>query len=180
METSGRPNLNIEAGAGSSFIFNITNVISGGAEMESQEKVRMLQTVYAAALADAVLRFGREGILEKVTQQKEGEQMASGKLKAAQLDIATKEDVFLKLSDLMGCAQWKLEPLKDGDGFTAVTSGCMLCTMAKRMGAQSPCRIYCLDPMKGMVMGLDGEASFDVESTLFDDGECRIAISGHR
>jgi len=170
--------IHLELGAGSSFIINITNVISGGVNMELFEKVKLLQAVYAGALADAVLRFGREGILEKITAQKELEQMAGGKVRAAQLGITTKEDVFFKLSDLMGCAQWKLEPDNESDGFTAVTSGCMLCAMAKRMGTASPCRIYCLDPMKGMIAGLDSEASFDVKSTLFDGCECRIKISG--
>lgn len=144
--------------------------------MEASEKVRVLQAIYAGALADSVLRLGNEGVLEKVTQQKKSEQLAGGKARAAQMGMMAPEEVFTKLSDLMGCANWTLEPKDDG-GFTAVASRCMLCAMAKRMGAQSPCRIYCLDPMEGMIKGLSQEAGFNVQSTLYESSQCYIEIT---
>jgi len=144
--------------------------------MESLEKVRILQAVYAGALADNVLRLGNEGVLKKVTDQKRAEQLMGGKIRAAQLGITNSEEVFTKLSDFMGCADWKIAPNEDGNGFTATASRCMLCSLAKKMGTQSPCRIYCLDPMEGMTKGIDENAGFDVQSTLFEGSQCRVAV----
>ncbi len=143
--------------------------------MEPMEKVRTLQAVYAGALADSVLRLGNEGVLEKVTQQKRAEQLAGGRMRAAQMGITSPEEVFTKLSDLMGCANWTVERSTDGE-LTATASRCMLCAMAKKMGTQSPCHIYCLDPMEGMVKGLNENTCYDVQSTLYESAECRVVI----
>lgn len=144
--------------------------------MKELEKVRVLQAVYAGALADSVLRLGNEGVLEKVTKQKRNEQLACGKARAAQLGIASPEEVFIKLSDLMGCADWSVAADADGSGFSATATRCMLCSLSKRMGTQSPCRIYCLDPMEGMIKGLRANADFDVQSTLYEGSQCRVLI----
>ena len=144
--------------------------------METSEKVKILQAIYAGALADSVLRLGNEGVLEKVTQQKRKEQLAGGKARAVQMGMTKPEEVFIKLSDLMGCADWTVAPNDEENGFTATASRCMLCAIAKKMGAQSPCRMYCLDPMEGMIKGLDENAEFDVHSTLYDGEKCRIVI----
>jgi hypothetical protein len=144
--------------------------------MEMADKVRMLQTIYAAALADSVRMLGKEGVLESVTRQKRAEQMSAGKMRAAQMGITNAEDVFIKLSDLMGCADWTITPDGDGKGFTATASRCMLCAMAKKMGTQSPCHVYCLDPMEGMVKGLCESAQFEVNNTLFDGSKCSVAV----
>ena len=145
--------------------------------MEAMEKVRVLQAIYAGALADSVLRLGSEGVLEKVTQQKRAEQLLGGKARAAQLGFEDAEEVFTKLSDLMGCANWTVSENKNGEGFTATASRCMLCAMAKKMKTQSPCRIYCLDPMEGMVKGLEENTSFDVQSTLYEGPQCRVIVT---
>jgi hypothetical protein len=147
--------------------------------METLEKVRALQAVYAGALADSVLRLGAENVLEKVTRQKKAEQLAGGRARAAQLQIADADEVFVKLAELMGCADWTVVNDADGRGFTATASRCMLCAFARKMGAQSPCRIYCLDPMEGMVKGLREGAGFDVESTLYEGPECRVHVALH-
>lgn len=148
--------------------------------MEAVEKVKMLQAIYAGALADSVLRLGNEGVLEKVTQQKRVEQLAVGKVRAEQMGITNAENVFTKLTDLMGCANWTVSASEDGCGFTATASYCMLCALAKKMGAQSPCRIYCLDPMEGMVKGLIEGAEFDVQCTLYEGTHCSVAISKNK
>ena len=145
--------------------------------MEMHEKVKMLQAIYTGALADCVMRLGNEGVLEKVTRQKRAEQLVSGKARATQLGFARKEEVFTQLSELMGCANWTIHANEDGTGFTATASLCMLCVMAKRMGTQSPCHIYCLDPMEGMVRGLDDQADFSLAGTLFDGEECRVVVT---
>lgn len=142
--------------------------------MDAQEKVKMLQTLYAGALADSVLRLGREGVLEKVTREKRSEQMAGGAVRAKQFGTTTIEEVFLKLADLMGCANWTVESTSDGCHATATR--CMLCAMAKKMGAPQPCSIYCLDPMEGMAKGIEPGITFTTDSTLWDGEKCSVQI----
>jgi len=52
----------------------------------------------------------------------------------------------------------------------------MLCSMAKKMGAQCPCNIHCLDPMEGMVKGIDQGFSYEVQETLWSGQKCRLAV----
>lgn len=144
--------------------------------MELSEKVRTLQVIYAGALADSVLRLENEGVLEKVTEQKRKEQLMSGKARALQMGISSAEEVFSKLSDIMGCADWTIESDGAGSGFTANASKCLLCGIAKKIGTQSPCRMYCLNPMEGMVKGIVENVSFDVQSTLYESTQCRVVI----
>lgn len=142
--------------------------------MDAERKVKMLQAVYAGALADSVLRMGNAGILEDVTREKRQEQMQTGRLRAAQFGAEKPEQVFEKLVELFACANWKTE--KTDDGFEAVSTGCMLCALAKRMNAQSPCSIYCLDVMEGMVKGLDPQAEYEVKQTLWDTDRCKVTV----
>lgn len=142
--------------------------------MELEKKNKILQMFYAGVLADSVLRLGREGILEKITEQKRKEQLASGKARAEQLGIQSAEQVFEILPEIFGCADWRVQI--NESGFDAEASRCMLCTIAKKMGAECPCHIYCLDAMEGMVKGLDPNAEFDVESTLWNGDKCRVSV----
>lgn len=142
--------------------------------MEEEQKVKLLQAIYAGALADSVLRMGNEGILEKVTTEKREEQMQTGKYRAAQFGFKNPEEVFLKLSELFGCANWEVE--SDNEGFKAEATRCMLCTIAKKMGAQSPCNIFCLDPMEGMIRGIDPNYRFDVKETLWSGQKCVVNL----
>ena len=143
--------------------------------MEMEKKVKLLQGMYAGVLADAVLRMGREGILQKITEEKKAEQMQNGKVRAMQMGITKQQDVFEVLSDIFGCANWKTTDTNYG--FTAEATGCMLCSLAKRMEAQSPCNIYCLDPMEAMIKGIDDNANYTVHETLWEGQKCQVEVS---
>lgn len=143
--------------------------------MEDAEKLQMLRMFYAGALADSVLRFDRKGILDEVTAEKRREQLAGGRARAAQVGIGDARSVFDVLAGIFGCADWETQATQSG--FTATASRCMLCAFAKKLGTQSPCSIYCLDPMEGMVKGLEEGAEFRVESTLWTDGQCRVTVN---
>ena len=142
--------------------------------MDSDEKVRILQMAYAGALADAVLRMGRERILERVTAEKRNEQMATGKARAEQFGIGRPEDVFPKISEIFDCARW--ETRAEAGGFSAEARSCKLRAVARSLGARSPCGIYCLDPIEGMVRGLAPEAKFTVAETLWNGSKCRVEV----
>ncbi|HAS91638.1 MAG TPA: L-2-amino-thiazoline-4-carboxylic acid hydrolase [Sedimentibacter sp.] len=142
--------------------------------MELEQKIKMLQVIYAGALADSVLRMGKEGILEKVALEKREEQMHTGKYRASQFGIDKPEDVFLVLSELFGCANWSVN--SDNEGLKAEATKCMLCALAKKIGAQSPCNIFCLDPMEGMIRGLNPDINFEVTETLWSGQKCKVNV----
>ena len=142
--------------------------------MENEEKLQILQLTYAGVVADAVLQMGREGILEKVTKQKKEEQMLTGKMKAQQFGITQPEEVFQRLSEIFNCASWEIIP--EPGGFSAEAKACKLCGFAKKFGAQKPCNLYCLDPMEGMVKGLDDNLNFIVQETLWDGQKCKVEV----
>lgn len=142
--------------------------------MENEKKFKMLQMFYAGVLADSVLRFSKEGILEKVTTQKRQEQIAGGKVRVAQLGIKKPKEVFEILPEVFGCANWKVE--ENSDGFEATATNCMLCGFTKKLGTASPCNIYCLDAMEGLIKGLDENAGYEVLSTLWNDNECKVMV----
>ncbi|MDW7657253.1 MAG: L-2-amino-thiazoline-4-carboxylic acid hydrolase [Bacillota bacterium] len=142
--------------------------------MEMEKKIKVLQGMYAGVLADSVLRMGQAGILEQVTEDKKVEQMLSGKMRVTQMDITKPQAVFEVLSEIFGCTNWKI--IEMDTGFKAEATGCMLCSLAKRMGAQSPCQIYCLDPMEAMVKGIDSHASFTTHETLWKGKACNIEV----
>jgi hypothetical protein len=142
--------------------------------MKNEEKLQILQLTYAGVLADAVLQMGREGVLEKVTQQKKKEQMLRGKMNVEQFGITQPEEVFLILSEIFNCASWDI--ISEPDGFSAEAKACKLCAFAKKIGAQRPCNLYCLDPMEGMVKGLDDNSNFTVRETLWDGQKCKVEV----
>lgn len=143
--------------------------------MEMERKIKILQGMYAGVLADSVLRMGRAGILEEVTKEKRLEQMQSGSIRAAQMGIDKPQAVFEVLSDLFNCADWTIE--EDETSFTATATRCMLCAMAKKIGAPSPCRIYCLDPMEAMIKGVDSNAEFMANKTLWEGQKCSVGVT---
>jgi hypothetical protein len=144
--------------------------------MDTQKALQLVQLTYAAALADATAQFAKEGVLEKVVERKRAEQMASGKVRAAQFGVSRPEEVFTRLGEIFDCARWTIS---HGDGgFTAEARACKLCAIAKKMNAPAPCALYCLDPMEGMVKGLNPQSDFRVEETLWKGEGCRVRVSG--
>jgi len=139
-----------------------------------EQKLKTLQMYYAAALADSTLRYGKAGILDEVTAQKRGEQMASGAALAERFSVKEPQDVFLKTADTYGCADWVCE--KTSDGFVATASRCILCAISKKICEYSPCQIHCLSPMEAMVKGIAPEAEFVVAETLWDSDKCKVHI----
>ncbi len=142
--------------------------------MELEKKLKSLQMIYAGMLADAVNHFGKAGLLEEVTAGKREIQLSTGKASAQSIGINTPEDVFTVLADIFGCADWKVT--SGENGFEVEATRCILCAMAKKMNAPSPCYIYCLNPMEGMVKGLNPKLQFQVVETLWDGESCRVEV----
>jgi hypothetical protein len=140
--------------------------------MNDQETLRLIRVMYAGVQADAATQMERSGVLEQVTARKREEQMAGGAARARQLGINESARVPTDLSEIFRCADWKVTP-RDA-GFAAETRTCMLCAIAKKTGGARPCRISCLDPMEGMIRGLDPSLSVSVSETLWEGSMCRL------
>jgi len=139
-----------------------------------EKKLKTLQMLYAAVLADSAFRYGSEGILDRVTEQKRAEQLKGGAEAAARLGVKEPKQAFGNVQDLCGCANWECTDTKDG--FEAVANNCMLCAISKKMGNFSPCKIHCLSPIEAMIKGTSPNANFSVTGTLWDSGECKVII----
>lgn len=145
--------------------------------MDTARHVRILQLAYAAQLADAVVQYGRSGLLDGVTEERRAARLAAGAAQAGQLGIAEPAGCFTVSAELFGCADWSVEDDPGGEGFTASASRCVLCGLVKKAGGPSPCRPFCLDPIEGMVKGLAPDASFEVRETLYDGARCRVQVT---
>ena len=143
--------------------------------MQSERNIKLLQLTYAAVLVDTVSQMAKENILEKVTQRKKAEQKATGKMKAEQFGITSPESVFTRLAEIFDCAAWEIRNVKNE--LVAETKACKLCAIAKKIDSASPCYLYCLDPMEGMVKGINPDSTFTVEETLWDGKKCRVLVN---
>ena len=141
---------------------------------ELEQKLKTLQLYHAAALADSVARYGNEGVLDKVAEQKRAEQMKGGAGLAARFGINEPKQAIEKTRDTYGCADWVCTDTSDG--FEAVATHCSLCAISKQLGHFSPCRIYCLSPMEAMIIGVAPEAEFSTLSTLWDSDKCKLCV----
>lgn len=142
----------------------------------SQEALSLVRKMYAGVLADAVKHMGAAGVLAPIQAAKRQEQLQTGKMRAAQLGITRPQEAFTRLSEIFDCADWEVTP--EQDGFTAQAQRCMLCVLAQKMKAPSPCRIYCLDPLEGLITGIEPNARMQVEDTLYRGQRCRVRVSG--
>ena len=80
--------------------------------MEQTQQIKMLQMAYAGVLADAVTQYDKEGVLESVTERKRRQQMATGAMMAQQFGVSKPEEVFHKLVEVFGCANWQITRMR--------------------------------------------------------------------
>ncbi len=143
--------------------------------MDTDKQVQILQMAYAGALVDAVSQLSKENVLDRVIQRKHQEQISSGQMRADQFGITTPEEVFLKLSQIFNCARWDIINRPTG-GFNAQAVSCKLCTLARKIGSPSPCHLYCLDPMEGLVKAVKKDAAYIVKETLWNGNKCVVSV----
>lgn len=141
---------------------------------QMEGKMNKLQMVYAASLIDSLRMYDQFGITDDVIEKKYKEQLIMGKHKLSQLQIENKAEVFTKLKDLFGCANWEIS--KSKNKLTASATNCMLCSFAKKANVSAPCNLFCLDPMEGLIKGLDPSSTYQVNSTLWNDNKCIVEV----
>jgi hypothetical protein len=146
--------------------------------MNTKQKLAVMQSTYAAALAEAVSTYGKLKVLDYVVEKKKERQAQTAPIVNKQMGVESIEDVFALLSDTFGCANWTVE--KAVDGYVATATSCKLCALCKKMGDANPCRGWCLDPMAAMIAAVShgqiSEEQFIVKETLMDGDCCKVLI----
>jgi len=144
--------------------------------MEIEKRLIMLQNTYAASVAETVNTYEKLGALEAIVERRKARQAQTAHYLNQQLGIQSVEDVFYKLSEIYGCANWSV--VKTDDGFTATATSCKLCALSKKMGGANPCNGWCLDPMIAMLSDASGidVKNIIVESTLMNDDCCKVSV----
>jgi hypothetical protein len=144
--------------------------------MELEKKLSTLQFTYAASVAETVNTLNSLGALDTTVAKRKLRQAQAAPMLNRQVGVESVKDVFSKLVELYGCANWTVQ--KTSDGYDATATTCMLCALSKKMGGANPCHGWCLDPMIAMIGAVSGipEDRITVESTLMDSDACRMRI----
>lgn len=143
--------------------------------MNNEVKLKVLQNIYANVLAESVYYFENGDNITLVEKEKRERNMKMGKILVEQFTMNTPKDVFRWSAEIFDCADWEVNEKEKIT--TATVKGCRLCNYAKKLGAKSPCKIYCLNPMEGMVKGIDSEFKFEVLETLWNGEKCTVKIT---
>lgn len=144
--------------------------------MEIEKRLALLQYTYAASIAETVNTYDKLKVLETIVERRKERQTRTAPYLNQQLGITSVEDVFGKLSEIYGCANWSVE--KTAEGYIATATACKLYALSKKMGGADPCHGWCLDPMIAMLsaaMEIEAER-ITVESTLMTGDCCKVAI----
>lgn len=145
--------------------------------MEIEKRLTMLQNTYAASIAETVNTYEKIKALETIVERRKERQSLTAPYLNQQLGIQSVEDVFYKLSEIYGCANWSVE--KTENGYIATATSCKLCALSKKMGGANPCNGWCLDPMIAMITELSKTDSkhITVKSTLMNADCCKVSVS---
>lgn len=146
-------------------------------KMEIEKRLTMLQNTYAASVAETVNTYEKLKALDTIVEKRKERQIQTAPYLNQQLGIESIEDVFYKLSEIYGCANWSVE--KTEDGYIATATSCKLCALSKKMGGANPCNGWCLDPMIAMLSAVSKiDAKYiTVESTLMNGDRCKVFIN---
>ncbi len=145
--------------------------------MDIEKRLALLQNTYAASIAETVNTYDKLKVLDTIVERRKERQAQTAPFLNQQLGIETVEDVFCKLSEIYGCANWFVE--KTDDGYIATAVSCKLCMLSKKMGGANPCNGWCLEPMFAMITaaGKIDAGSIAVESTLMTGNCCKVLVN---
>jgi hypothetical protein len=145
--------------------------------MDAEKALTLLQNIYAASIAETANTYDRLMALDTIVERRKERQAHTAPFLNQQLGIETVQEVFVKLSEVFGCADWSVAQVDDG--YIATAASCKLCALSKKMGGANPCNGWCLDPMFAMITAATpiDAGSIVVESTLMTGDCCRVLIS---
>lgn len=145
--------------------------------MDTEKTFALLQNIYAASIAETVNTYDRLMVLDTIVKRRGERHAQTAPFLNQQLGIETVDEVFGKLSEIFGCADWSVG--KVDDGYIATAASCKLCALSKKMGGANPCNGWCLDPMFAMITAVTkiDAGSLVVESTLMTGDCCKVLIN---
>lgn len=144
--------------------------------MDHEKNLKTLQLFYAGALVDAVRHYAAQGVLESVTEAKRREQEIAAPGQLHRLGIHSAQELFSTYTELFGCAEWRVEA--EEPDLIMRTRSCLACSLAKKLGAPSPCRIFCINPLGAQAAALDRPLQLRVGQTLWDSDSCVFILPG--
>ena len=145
--------------------------------MDIEKRLALLQNAYVASIAETVNTYDKLKVLDTIVERRKERQAQTAPFLNQQLGIGTVEDVFGRLSEVYGCANWVVE--KTDEGYVATAVSCKLCALSKKMGGANPCNGWCLDPMFAMItatVGIDA-GCIAVKSTLMAGDCCKVLVN---
>ncbi len=143
--------------------------------MNSEQHLSVLRSLFTGLQAETMIRYARAGILNDIEKDRIKLSLASGENNAQMLGVTKPEEAFTKPAAIVDCASWKIS--RNENGLIAVCVGCKLAAMCKRLKTPSPCRMYCLSAIEGMIKALKPEALFTVKSTLWSGENCTVEVA---
>ena len=143
--------------------------------MNTDKHLFLMRNLYTGLLAETMARYAKAGILNEIEKEKKALSLASGEKNAQMLGVTKPEEAFTKPSSIVDCASWEISINRNG--LTAVCVGCKLAAMCKKSETPSPCRMYCLNAIEGMIKALKPEAIFIVKSTLWSGENCTVGVT---
>ena len=144
--------------------------------MDAEKTLALLRNIYAASIAETANTYDRLMVLDTIVEKRKGRHAQTAPFLNQQLGIETVQEVFVKLSEVFGCADWSVAEVDDG--YIAMAASCKLCALSKKMGGANPCNGWCLDPMFAMITAATkiDSGSIVVESTLMTGDCCKVLI----
>ena len=143
--------------------------------MTNEQKLSVVRNLFTRLQAETMFRYAKAGILNDIEGERIELSLASGADSARMLGVTRPEEAFLKPAAIVDCATWDIS--SNGNGLTAICAGCKLAAMCKKLETQSPCRMYCLSAIEGMIKALKPEALFSVKSTLWKGKNCTVEVA---
>jgi hypothetical protein len=140
-----------------------------------QADQKLLQMCYAGALVDAANNYA---ILEgtgKIEAKKVREQRAAAAQQLGRFGAKTPAEVLTRMKEVFGCTEWRIEEETEL-ATRAVSASCLMCAIAKRSGAASPCKLFCINPMAAYAEALEPGYTFTAQETLWEGNECRFVF----
>ncbi|MGM0379592.1 MAG: hypothetical protein ACQEQE_07585 [Bacillota bacterium] len=140
--------------------------------MNSELRLKVLQNIYTNQLVDSINFYNKSGKLDNILKEKKVKSQISGKFIVKKFKIETISQAFNWTNQIFDCAKWE----KIGNNNIFKTKNCKLYNLAKKNGVCSPCKIYCLNPLEGMIKAIDKNYKFNVKTTLWKSDECIVRI----
>ena len=142
--------------------------------MTNEQHLSILRSLFTRLQAETMFRYAKAGILNDIEGDRIKLSLASGENSAQMLGVTRPEEAFTKPAAIVDCASWEISSNKNG--LIAICVDCKLAAMCKKLETPSPCRMYCMSAIEGMIKGIAPQSEFNVHSTLWNSPSCKVEV----